>query len=135
MTVPSTHLRNNAKNSRLNNPNIISKDKRILKLAEIVEEVKQSEEWEGVKMSILSVGIERGKEIGIQQGKEIGIAAGKIEGEIEAILDFLHDLGTVPDTIAQKLQKESDPARLRLLLKKAAKAESIRDFIDFYEDF
>ena len=151
------------KDSRLNNPNIISKDKRILKLAEIVEEVKQSEEWEGVKMSILSVGIERGKEIGIQQGKEIGIqqgkeigirqgkeigiqegkeigiAAGKIEGRIEggieAILDFLHDLGTVPDNIAQKLQKESDPARLRLLLKKAAKAESIRDFIDFYEDF
>lgn len=106
-----------------------------MKLAEIVEEVKQSEEWECVKMSILSVGIERGKEIGIQQGKEIGIAAGKIEGEIEAILDFLHDLGTVPDNIAQKLQKESDPARLRLLLKKAAKAESIRDFIDFYEDF
>ena len=31
-----------------------------LKLDQVVSEVKESEEWEGVKMSILSVGIEKG---------------------------------------------------------------------------
>ena len=110
------------KDSRLDNPNIVTKDERILKLAEIVEEVKQSEDWEGIKMSILSVGIERGKEIGIQQGK------------IEAILDFLNDLGAVPDDVVRKLQKESDPTRLSQLLKKAAKAESMEEFALFYKN-
>ena len=73
-------------------------------------------------MSILSVGIERGKEIGIQQGK------------IEAILDFLNDLGAVPDDVVRKLQKESDPTRLSQLLKKAAKAESMEEFALFYKN-
>ena len=48
------------KNSRLDNPEVQTKDPRILKLAEVVGEVKQSEEWEAVRMSILSIGIERG---------------------------------------------------------------------------
>lgn len=37
------------------------KDRRILKLDSIVKEVKQSEEWEAVKMNILEIGIEQGK--------------------------------------------------------------------------
>ena len=48
------------KRTRLDNPEITVKDPRILKLDQIVSEVKESEEWEGVKMSILSVGIEKG---------------------------------------------------------------------------
>lgn len=50
------------KNTTLNNPAITVRDERILHLNKIVEEVKQSEEWEAVKMNILEVGIEQGKE-------------------------------------------------------------------------
>lgn len=45
--------------------NIPLKDKRILKLDSIVKEVKQSEEWEAVKMNILEIGMEQGKIEGV----------------------------------------------------------------------
>ncbi len=35
-----------------------------MKLDEVVQEVKQSEEWEAVKMNLLEIGIERGREEG-----------------------------------------------------------------------
>lgn len=60
------------KNTTLDNPNITVKDERILDLNRIVGEVRQSEEWEAVKMNILEIGIahglEQGREQGIQQG-------------------------------------------------------------------
>ena len=49
------------KETRIDNPNIIVKDSRILELDNIVQEVKASEEWEAVKMNILEIGIESGK--------------------------------------------------------------------------
>lgn len=58
------------KQTRLDNPDIVVKDERILKLDYIVEEVKQSEEWEAVKMNILEIGIEKGK---IEEKKESAI--------------------------------------------------------------
>ena len=60
------------KETRLDNPELVIMDERIRKLDEIVTEVKQSEEWEAVKMSILSVGIERGIERGRAEGLECG---------------------------------------------------------------
>ena len=53
------------KETRLDNPEILIKDRRILKLDSIVNEVKQSEEWEAVKMNILEIGIEQGKIEGV----------------------------------------------------------------------
>ena len=47
------------KSTRIDNPEIIVKDSRILELDEIVTEVKCSEEWEAVKMNILEVGIQQ----------------------------------------------------------------------------
>ena len=44
------------KNTSLNNPEIESKDERIIRLDEIVTEVKESEEWEAVQMNILPGG-------------------------------------------------------------------------------
>lgn len=58
------------KDTRIENPNIIVKDSRILELDEIVQEVKSSEEWEAVKMNILEIGIERGTQLGIEQGEQ-----------------------------------------------------------------
>ena len=52
------------KNTSLDNPDILVRDKRIRKLDRIVKEVKQSEEWEAAKMNILEIGIEKGQNKG-----------------------------------------------------------------------
>ena len=56
------------KQTRIDNPEIIVKDSRILELDEIVTEVKCSEEWEAVKMNILEIGLQQGIQQGLQQG-------------------------------------------------------------------
>ena len=133
------------KETRLDNPNIVVKDDRILKLAEIVDEVKQSEEWEAVKMSILSIGIEKGREIGIEIGKEEGRKVGRAEGRAEgreegrtegkadSIMDLLAELGEVPEDLKKRILEETDMEILRSWLKKAARAESIEDFMTMLE--
>ena len=52
------------KQTSIDNPEIQVKDERIVA---VVREVKQSEEWEAVKMSILSIGIEKGQKEGVQR--------------------------------------------------------------------
>ena len=52
------------KNTTLDNPDILVKNKRIRKLDQIVKEVKQSEEWEAAKMNILEIGMEKGQNKG-----------------------------------------------------------------------
>lgn len=64
------------KRTDIQNPDITVKDERILELDDIVQEVKASEEWEAVKMSILEIGIEKGTEIGIQRGLQQGLQQG-----------------------------------------------------------
>ena len=56
------------KHTTLENPEILVKDERLTQLDDIVTEVKQSEEWEAVRMSILSIGLERGEQIGLKKG-------------------------------------------------------------------
>ena len=46
------------KKTRIDNPEIIVHDKRIEKLDSVVSEVKQSEEWEEVRMSIMKYALE-----------------------------------------------------------------------------
>lgn len=58
------------KDTTLENPEILVKDERLVELDRIVNEVKESEEWEVVQMNILEIGIERGIERGIEQEKE-----------------------------------------------------------------
>jgi len=65
------------KNTKIDNPEILVKDSRILELDGIVTEVKESEEWEAVKMNILEVGIARGRE------------EGKAEGELLKLLSLI----------------------------------------------
>lgn len=61
------------KHTSMDNQDIQVKDRRIVRLAKIVDEVRQSEEWEAVKMNILEIGIEKGRAEGIEQGIEQGI--------------------------------------------------------------
>ena len=88
---------------------IIVNDERLTQLDKIVTEVKQSEEWEAVKMSILSVGIEHGK--------------------AESILNLLEENGPVSKTTREMILSETDTARLLIWLKKAAKATSEENFL------
>ena len=53
------------KHTTLNNPDVTATDWRIVRLDEIVSEVKRSEEWEEVRMNIYEMGLERGIEIGL----------------------------------------------------------------------
>lgn len=58
------------KYTTLDNDNVMVKDGRILHLDRIVNEVRQSEEWEAVEMNIFEMGIERGKALGLEEGKK-----------------------------------------------------------------
>ncbi len=60
------------KNTRIDNPEMIVHDQRIEKLDSIVNEVKQSEEWEDARMSIMKYALEHGTALGIQQGIQQG---------------------------------------------------------------
>ncbi|MFR5602233.1 MAG: hypothetical protein ACLTKI_07810 [Lachnospiraceae bacterium] len=86
------------KYTKMDNPEITVRDDRICTLDEVVQDVKQSEEWEAVKMSILSIGIERGrKEILLEQiekklskGKSIEVIAAELElepPEVEKLME------------------------------------------------
>lgn len=56
---------------RLDNPHIIVKDSRLIRLDAILNEVKQSEEWEELKMTIMEYARIRGVEQGISALIEI----------------------------------------------------------------
>ena len=95
------------KHTTLDNPEIEVKDERLIELDRIVREVKESEEWEAVKMNILEVGIERGKEIGLEQGKEIGLERGKEIGLLEQVCKKMQKGLTVPE-IADMLEEPEE---------------------------
>lgn len=99
------------KDTRIENPNIIVKDSRILELDEIVQEVKSSEEWEAVKMNILEIGIERGTQLGIEQGEQQKLMTQvkkKLEKgcTVEEIADMLEEsvesISSILETIKKK---------------------------------
>ena len=79
------------KETTLNNSNIIVQDERITDLDRIVQDVKQSEEWEVVKMNILEIGIEQGIERGIERGMQKG------EDRLAELLQFLKNAGRHED--------------------------------------
>ena len=68
------------KNTDINNPDIIVRDERIVELDNIVTEVKQSEEWEEVSMTIYDIAIKKGLEDGMQQGMQQGREMGREDG-------------------------------------------------------
>lgn len=104
------------KKSELDNPEILVRDERIMNLNRIVEEVKKSEEWEDVRMSIYSVGVED------------GIERGEHQATLEMILCLLKEKGRVSATLEKKIRDEADKEHLYCLVKLAAKAGSVKEF-------
>lgn len=96
------------KDTRLNNPDILVKDKRIVELNDIVEEVKDSEEWEAVKMNILEIGIEKGIEQGLQQGLQQGVQQGaekKLLEQVEKKLKKGQTIAQIADALEESEAK------------------------------
>lgn len=91
------------KETTLENPNILVKDKRILELDNIVSEVKESEEWEAIQMNILEIGIEKGKEQ-------------VVRGMIETCQEF----GCTKEETFQRIQEKCDiaPQKAREFMEK-----------------
>lgn len=104
------------KETRMDNPNIIVKDSRILELDHIVQEVKASEEWEAVKMNILEIGIEKGTEIGIQRGMKQGLEKGMQQG------------------LQQGLQKGIQQKLVEQVKKKLEKGCTLNEIADMLEE-
>ena len=88
------------KETRLDNPEILIKDRRILKLDSIVNEVKQSEEWEAVKMNILEIGIEQGK----IEGVILAYRDMKLSDD-EIMLKLVENFGLTPEQAKKILEK------------------------------
>ena len=59
---------------------------------------------------------------------------GMIKGQVSGILELLSDLGEVPADIIKKISEEKNPEVLKLYLRKASAAKSIKDFREFISD-
>lgn len=101
------------KDTRLENPEVTVKDKRIIELDQIVTEVKESEEWEVIQMTIYDRGVEEGEKQGIQN----------------SVLEILYEYGEIPSEIEQKIIAEQDVDRLKSWVRLAARSRSIEEFV------
>lgn len=77
------------KDTRSDNPNILCWDNRLSQIDKVVNEVKQSEEWEAVQMSILSIGLEKGQAIGEAIGEARGETRGMEIGGNLVMIEFI----------------------------------------------
>lgn len=101
------------KETRIDNPNILVKDKRILELNDIVTEVKESEEWKAVTMNFMELCMTRGMEQGMEKGEyykllslirkkhskgcSAAVIADALEEPEEYIIKILDLLNTYPE--------------------------------------
>ncbi|MBQ9063410.1 MAG: Rpn family recombination-promoting nuclease/putative transposase [Eubacterium sp.] len=102
------------KRSTLDNPDIPQRGDMLVELDEIVREVKQSEEWEEIEMSIFDIaskaGFEQGEKSGFESGKQQGMQQGMQKGIMALIADNLEE--AVPDErIIEKLIRHFDLSR------------------------
>lgn len=108
------------KNTTLDNPDIQVKDERIIELDKIVTEVRESEEWEEARMTILELGMNKGIEIGEQRGMQQGLVKLVCKKLIKgySIKEIANHLEEDEDTIrniveiAQKYAPEYDTAKI-----------------------
>ncbi len=65
----------------------------------------------------------------IMDGKMEGRAEGKAEGKAEGVLEFLAELGDIPEKLRAEIMAQKDLDILKKWLKLAARAESVEDFV------
>ena len=112
------------KDTRRDNPNIICWDERLAQIEKTVNEVKESEEWEAVEMSILSIGLERGQEIGQKIGESVAI--------VRLIVKKMKK-GAAPEQIADILEMDiNEVQKICEIAKQYAPEYDIRKICDEY---
>ena len=88
------------KDTYLENPEVVVKDSRLLELDKIVNEVRESDEWEAVKMNILEIGKEYGAkeklkeqiEKKLEKGYSLEAIADMLEEELEVIQQLMNEI-------------------------------------------
>ena len=94
------------KETDIKNPNILVKDSRIVKLDEIVSEVKQSEEWEAVQMNLIEYGIKEGERLGRANG--IITTARKYHASDDAIISQLCEDLSIDENAARQYMQQCE---------------------------
>jgi len=96
------------------------------------ELIKKEGYEEGIRSGIeqgLQQGIEQGLHQGIEQGLRQGLQQGSLEATREHILEALDArFRDVPKDILRSLRKIQDPDALKLVFRKALRADSLDDF-------
>ena len=100
---------------------------------DILADFLSAQRAEVIAMSIFEYNKEEMKKIRADEfriGKDAGKTEGKAEGKAEYVLDLLEDLGEVPVGLRERILSETDLGLLNQWHKQAAKAETIREFIE-----
>ena len=87
------------------------------------------EEIEKEKDIAIREGHAKGLAKGLAEGRTAGRAEGRAESKREDIISILEEIGEVPDMVKEKLDGISDLSVLSNILKKAAVASNMDDFI------
>ena len=64
----------------------------------------------------------------VQETRRVSKEEGKAEGKAEDILEFLSDLGTVPEELRRTIMETTDLEKLKMWLRLAAKADNLEQF-------
>lgn len=93
---------------------------------EIVNEVKESEEWEDMEMDILDYGLELGLLEGIEKGRELGMEQGIAQGIEQG------EIRTLVNLVIKKLQKGFSVSDIADIVEESeSKIQQIADFIEY----
>lgn len=87
----------------------------VRKLQKTISKVKQNREWEQRFMYI-------------EDYWRIMKKQNEVEVRQKDILELLEDLGDIPESLSARVMSESDFSRLKIMLKMAAKADSLESF-------
>ena len=90
----------------------------------ILSEYLRKKGSEAVNMLIAEYDYDMDIKVQREEAKEEGIRLGTVNN----ILEFLEDLGEIPETLKSKIMQEEKPDVLRRWLKLAAKAETVEEF-------
>jgi predicted transposase/invertase (TIGR01784 family) len=86
------------KETRIDNPEIVVKDSRLIELDEIVNEVKESEEWEAVQMNIFEIGayakLKSQVEKKLAKGYLLEEIADMLEEEVQTIKEIIDEINS-----------------------------------------
>ena len=82
-------------------------DEFVSRVKEAVDKIKSSREMEERYMLLKEL-IKEEREEAKAEGISEGISIGRSEGKAEMVLDYLADLGTVPEELRKKIMIESD---------------------------